>query len=270
MASYQETKTFSGANSSTKNIKGNGRKKLLIVGKTGTGKSSLCNAISGHEHDDDLFETSPDASSCTQMTQFANVFFGNDKSKPISIIDTIGFDDPKNDADANIISELVLKLQNHCDHVNLFLIVINGQNPRLDGALMGMIRIFEGMFGEEFWHQALLVFTRLPMDKKAVRKRNNITKKTDDDLAKAYLKTLEKEFPKGGGLDYLSMDACYDRDGGEEELAFKSSMDKLWERLNNARALPTYNVRKVETESKKLKNMLEEKDNLIKQMDDKR
>ena len=60
-----------------------------------------------------------------------------------SLIDTIGFDDPNNDTDANIISELVLKLKQKCDHVNLFLIAVNGQNPRLDGALVGMIRIFE-------------------------------------------------------------------------------------------------------------------------------
>ena len=59
------------------------------------------------------------------------------------MIDTIGFDDPNNDTDANIISELVLKLKQKCDHVNLFLIAVNGQNPRLDGALVGMIRIFE-------------------------------------------------------------------------------------------------------------------------------
>ena len=68
-----------------------------------------------------------------------------------SVIDTIGFDDPSNDTDANIISELVLRLKNSCDHVNLFIIAVNGQNPRLDSSLIGMIRIFEGMFGESFW-----------------------------------------------------------------------------------------------------------------------
>ena len=80
------------------------------------------------------------------ISQFAEVNFYNDLSKPISLIDTIGFDDPQNDADSNIISELVMRLQNFCDHINLFIIAVNGQNPRLDGALVGMIRIFEANF----------------------------------------------------------------------------------------------------------------------------
>ena len=68
-----------------------------------------------------------------------------------SVIDTIGFDDPSNDTDANIISELVLRLRDTCDYVNSFIIAVNGQHPRLDSSLIGMIRIFEGMFGEGFW-----------------------------------------------------------------------------------------------------------------------
>lgn len=99
-----------------------------------------------------------------------------------SLIDTIGFDDPDNDMDANIIAELVLKLKNNCDHVNLFIIAVNGQNPRLDASLIGMIRIFEGMFGEGFWSQVVLVFTRLPMDSKSLKKRKNINKKSDEQL----------------------------------------------------------------------------------------
>ena len=100
-----------------------------------------------------------------------------------SIIDTIGFDDPSNDTDANIISELVLRLKNHCDHVNLFIIAVNGQNPRLDASLIGMIRIIEGMFGDMFWNQVVIVFTRMPMDAKSVTRRSkNSNGKSDDDL----------------------------------------------------------------------------------------
>ena len=73
----------------------------------------------------------------------------------LSLIDTIGFDDPEKDADAEIISDLVIKLRDNCDHVNLFIIAVNGQSPRLDGSLIGMIRIFEGMFGEKFWRYKL-------------------------------------------------------------------------------------------------------------------
>ena len=105
------------------------------------------------------------------------------KSLCFSIIDTIGFDDPSNDTDANIISELVLKLKNHCDHVNLFIIAVNGQNPRLDASLIGMIRIIEGMFGDMFWNQVVIVFTRMPMDAKSVTRRSkNSNWKSDDDL----------------------------------------------------------------------------------------
>ena len=62
-----------------------------------------------------------------------------------SIIDTMGFDDPKLDDDAKIIAEMVFKLQDNCDFVNLFIIAVNGQEPRLDASLKNMLKIFEGM-----------------------------------------------------------------------------------------------------------------------------
>ena len=122
-------------------IKYNELKKLLVVGKTGSGKSSLCNVLSGYSFNADLFEVSAESRSCTQKTNFRNVFFNGDRMKPISIIDTIGFDDPNKDTDATIISDLVVKLKNNCDYVNLFLITVNGQDPRLDGSLIGMLKV---------------------------------------------------------------------------------------------------------------------------------
>ena len=50
------------------NIKNNGRKKVLVLGNTGDGKSTLCNILSGfvpgHQ---DIFPVSGGALSCTQV-----------------------------------------------------------------------------------------------------------------------------------------------------------------------------------------------------------
>ena len=65
------------------------------------------------------------------------------KERLVSLIDTIGFDDPNNDTDIKIIAELVDKLMNKCDKIHLFIIAVNGQAPRLDGSLVAMITIFQ-------------------------------------------------------------------------------------------------------------------------------
>jgi len=243
------------------NLKGNMMKKLLIIGKTGTGKSSLCNRIAGYPANADIFPVSSEATSCTQSTQFGTIKFDGNAERIMSLIDTIGFDDPNNDTDVKIIAELVDKLKNSCDYVNLFAIAVNGQAPRLDGSLVAMIKIFEEMFGEQFWNQCVLLFTRVRMDKKEKRMRLKNTGKSDDDIARDYLKVVESKFRKGGCLNYLFLDACYDEEDEEEIAAFKETMDNLYIMVEEAPKLPTSQVNeKVESENGKLKRQLAERE----------
>ena len=214
----------------TKYLKDLPFKTFLIIGKTGTGKSSLCNRIVGHDYDSAIFPVSEGATSCTQSTILGTALFNGDKEKPpVNVIDTIGFDDPKNDTDVRIIAELVSKLKNNCDYVNLFGIAVNGQAPRLDGSLVAMIKIFEEMFGQRFWKQCVLLFTRISMNDYAKKKRARQNKKTDDQLASEYVREVEKMFPtSAGGLRYLYLDACYDEDLPEEAAHFQESMVELY------------------------------------------
>ena len=221
------------SSSLVEDINGNTFKKVLIVGKTGTGKSSLCNVVAGKAHDADLFPVSAEAQGCTGTTTFGNVFFNGNKETPVSLIDTVGFDDPERDADATIISDLVIKLRTKCDFVNLFVIAVNGQEPRLDGSLVGMIRVFEGMFGAKFWSQAVIVFTRLPMDSRSIESRKRITKQTDAQLAAKYIRSVLDKFPRGKGLKYHIVDSCRDTSNREEEEAFQKGMQELWKMVED-------------------------------------
>ena len=78
-------------------------------------------------------------------------------------------------------------------------------------------------------------------------------------LATGYLATLQAKFPKGRGLKYLLLDSCYDDIDEDEKEAYNSAMERLWDLLDQAPPLSTVQVQKVETESRQLKNKIEEK-----------
>ena len=76
---------------------------VLVLGKTGTGKSSICNAMAGlppdTEDGDEGFCTSIETYSCTENTTVKECCFFGDPTRPIKIIDTPGFDDPRKNHD---------------------------------------------------------------------------------------------------------------------------------------------------------------------------
>ena len=260
---------FSGPQSSilVEDINGNTFKKVLILGKTWIGKSSLCNVVAGKAHDADLFPVSTEAQGPTGTTTFGNVFFNGIKETPVSLIDTVGIDDPERDTDAAIISELVIKLRDKCDHVNLFVIAVNGQEPRLDGSLIEIIRIFEGIFGAKFWSQAVIIFTRLPMDFESIVLRKRVNKQTDAQMAAKCIRSVQDKFPRGKGLKYLIVDSCRDTSNREEEEAFQKAMQELWKLVERAPPFNTEDMKKLETESRKLKREIEEKEKRLAEME---
>jgi len=183
--------------------------------------------------------------------------FNNDYSQPLSLIDTIGFNDPTKNEDAEIIADLVTKLKNKVDYINTFVIAVNGTDPRLDGSLIAMIKIFEEMFGKEFWKQTLIVFTKLQMSKSSIKRREKTNKKKDFELAQGYIKDLQSKFPNSGGIDYLILDATYEEEDEHEANAFQVSMEKLWRKIQVSPNLATDKVKMAQTENKKLRDKIQ-------------
>ena len=64
------------------------------------------------------------------------------------------------------------------------------------------------------------------------KRREKVTKKSDNDRAKEYARAVEKRFPNSAdGLKYLFLDACYAEEIQEESDHFQESMEELFQDL---------------------------------------
>lgn len=144
--------------------------RLCVLGSTGTGKSALCNILSNCLS----FPESSELHSCTYATT-SNRYFDNVFGCEFEIIDTPGLGDSAGSKkDTENIANMVRFLKDK-QKINAFCIVFNGQNPRFDDHLKGVLKIFEEIFGADFMKNSILIFTHWTFDKrtKLSRKLNH-------------------------------------------------------------------------------------------------
>ena len=114
------------------------------------------------------------------------------------------------------------------------------------------------MFGEAFWKQCVLIFTRMPMSEKEKERRMKAQRKSDEEFARDYVRQVEKKFPNANqGLKHLFIDVAYDEKDLIEITAFKEAMEELYVMVDKAPKLPTSSVNEnVHTDHYKLKQEL--------------
>ena len=127
---------------------------LLLVGETGTGKSSLGNFIVGEE----VFEVSDDADACTK-----NTIRKISKLDPqISVLDTPGLQDSKGRDKVHY--DQMVKIINEMKHLHLIVIVLNFTNPRFTLSIQYMIKFLCNLFPKNFAKHVAIVFTHYDHD----------------------------------------------------------------------------------------------------------
>ena len=138
---------------------------VCVFGLTGSGKSAALNSLVEGEP----FESSSSAKACTQYVSFQEHNWYDSKAK-VNVCDTPGLSDTE-DRDQDIVNSIRQVITNHGYPINAFLIVVNGQEPRLSNAFQDMFASIHEMFGNKFLPHVRFVFTKWGLDKSSVRKR---------------------------------------------------------------------------------------------------
>merc|ERR1719186_128963 len=148
--------------------------------------------------------------SCTNKTTARVVNWRGNPEFTFNLIDTPGLNDPEPGLDSLNIAEMADELKK-MQHINVFLVVFNGSNPRFDNSLIAMIRIFQGIFGKEFVDKnTVFEFTNWAHDKKSVRRRGE--DKSEEHWASELNKKLKELVGAQGTVPAVFIDSLYDID----------------------------------------------------------
>merc|ERR1712215_424750 len=125
--------------------------RIVIVGATGSGKSSLANAFLGCDprKNDCMFTVCDEMDSCTKETSYGTgLWLGSGKN--MTVVDTPGFGDSDNEDEA-LIEEMMDVLANKLVHADTLLLLVNGQTTRFTAGLQTMLKRMTLMFGQDWW-----------------------------------------------------------------------------------------------------------------------
>ena len=124
---------------------------VLVIGQTGTGKSTFCNFLTGHSKEDEFFATGSNEnedSVTTALKLKKGKWRGRKEEKNFTIIDTPGLGDTRGKKhDKENMQKLVEELR-EVDHINAIVHVVKGTDNRNVKHLQDNLKIFKFIFGK--------------------------------------------------------------------------------------------------------------------------
>ena len=143
--------------------------RIVILGATGVGKSSLANILMGRDKnykgmgfEHGCFKVlglNNEGASVTKKTcEDQGHWLGNHSNPIFTVIDTPGFGNDLVEEEKTI-EGLVNVLKDEIKFIHAFVIAFKQQDNRMTASLRSMIGLFQKMFGDHFWENAILEAT---------------------------------------------------------------------------------------------------------------
>lgn len=218
--------------------------RIVILGATGVGKSSLANVLMGRDKNYNgigfeagcfkVFGLQSDETSVTKKTCHDEGHFLGNMSRPIfTVIDTPGFGNNLVEEEKTIES-LVDVLKDEIKYVHAFVIAFKQQDNRMTHSLRSMIGLMQKMFGHDFWENVILEATHWNYHEKSIQMRRSSNPPILEHWwTEQFNKLFAREYGLRSKLPSVFIDTYYDKDSPYELKKFNAETNALFEFATN-------------------------------------
>ena len=242
------------------------------MGATGVGKSSLANILMGRDKN---FDGNGFPGGCFEVLGLNNMgesvtkevcedqgqWLGNHTMPNFTIIDTPGFGNDLIEEEKTI-ERLVNVLKDDLRYIHAFVIAFKQQDNRMTASLRSMIALFQKMFGDQFWNNAILEATHWNYHEHSIRMRALSKPKIAENWWQNQFNHLFlKEFGLKKPLPAIFIDTYYNRSNPLEKEKFQYYTNKLWQFANSRAPFECKDIKIALTEIRELQDRISDLNN---------